>query len=234
MLFRSGVDPLQRFSPRVLGSVRFRAGAPASMRLLSAPLDLLSGPSWSPGLALRSSPLRVISRCATPTAFRVWAGHRHVCPADFSAVDLLGLLITALSSCSSSLPSRVGRGVMLALEVRPVALRPVIAGIRRRDHLGLRRVFRDGVGSEFAVVAPDLPSRRWAHLLPLRVVASDSALRAVLAAGPVPDASPHGSGAVRLDFLSWGCQRSSCAPLGSALRRPGPLPIRPVGSGSRP
>lgn len=35
-----------------------------------------------------------------------------------------------------------------ALEVHPVALRPVIAGIRRRDHLGLRRVFRDGVGSD--------------------------------------------------------------------------------------
>jgi hypothetical protein len=38
-----------------------------------------------------------------------------------------------------------------ALEVRPVALRPVIAGIRRRDHLGLRRVFRDGADSDFAV-----------------------------------------------------------------------------------
>ena len=37
---------------------------------------------------------------------------------------------------------------MGALEVRPVALRPVIAGIRRRDHLGLRRVFRDGAGSD--------------------------------------------------------------------------------------
>lgn len=37
---------------------------------------------------------------------------------------------------------------MWALEVRPVALHPVIAGIRRRDHLGLRRVSRDGAGSD--------------------------------------------------------------------------------------
>jgi len=123
---------------------------------------------------------------------------------------------------------------MGALEVRPVALRPVIAGVRRRDHLGLRRVFRDGVGSDLRGVAPDSPPRRWAYLLPLRFVASDSALRAVLAVAPSPNASPRGLGLVRLDFLSWGFQRFSIAPPGSASRQPGPSPVRPVGPGSRP
>ena len=123
---------------------------------------------------------------------------------------------------------------MSALEVRPVALHPVIAGVRRRDHHGLRRVFRDGAGSDLRGVAPGSPSRRWARPLPLREVASDSALRAVLAVAPSPGASPRGLGLVRLDFLSWGCQRSSIAPPGSASRRPGPSPVRPVGPGSRP
>lgn len=96
----------------------------------------------------------------------------------------------------------------------PVALRPVIAGVRRRDHLGLRRVFRDGAGSDGADVTPALPSRRWVLPLSRRVVASDSALRAVRLSDPCSPASPPGSGVVRLDFLSWGFQRSSSAPLG--------------------
>lgn len=99
------VGPLQRFSHHIMGCSRCRAGAPASTRSLSAPPDLLSGPSWSPGRALHSSSSRMASWRATPTALRVWAGHGHVRPADLSALNLLGLLITALSSRSSSSPS---------------------------------------------------------------------------------------------------------------------------------
>ena len=86
---------------------------------------------------------------------------------------------------------------MGALEVRPVALRPVIAGIRDVTTL----VFVGSSGTVpapiSAVLAPDPPPRRWAYLLPLRFVASDSALRAVLAVAPSPVASPRGPGLVR-------------------------------------
>jgi hypothetical protein len=49
---------------------------------------------------------------------------------------------------------------MWALEVRPVAPYPAVAGIWRLDHPGLRRVFRDGAGSDLRCSRPaSLPSR---------------------------------------------------------------------------
>lgn len=75
---------------------------------------------------------------------------------------------------------------MWALEVRPVAPCPAVAGIWRRDHRGLRRVSRDGVGSDPRCSRPASRPSRGGRRSPRRFVASDSALRAVLPCRPAP------------------------------------------------
>jgi len=118
-----------------------------------------------------------------PTSMRVWerAGTRF---------RLISQHSTSSAFSSSALSSRLQRppvggcGTMRALEVRPVATRPAIAGNWRRDHLGLRRVSRDGAGSDLRC-SPGLPLLSGGRLMNHRRAASDSALHAVLSS-PAP------------------------------------------------
>lgn len=93
-----GLDPLQRFAPRIAGCARCPTGAPARTCARSAPLDLYSGPSWSPGhghcALIQMDGLAVRASDIATGQGRHWHGS----PADCSALDLLGLLITTLAS----------------------------------------------------------------------------------------------------------------------------------------
>lgn len=134
-----------------------------------------------------------------------WPAH----PADFSALDLLGLSTASAFAHLHGPNQSVGCGTMWALEVRPVATRPAFAGDWRRDHHDLRRVYRDGVGSSRRHSRSTSLPLRVSRLLLRRAVASDSALRAVRSAWSATTASPLRGCPVVPDFLSWGCQRYS-------------------------
>jgi hypothetical protein len=162
----------------------------------------------------------VSSRCMAPTSLRVWLrGGSRIRPIARRSTSS-AFPSPALSSCLRAPSQSGGGGAMWALEVHPVAARPAFAGVWRRDHRGLRRVSRDGAGSDPRCSRPaSLPLRGVAVRRAASSLPTPLCVRSFVPVPPSPRLRCVASRSFRtssLGVVKW----SSSVPLGSSSRRP--------------